>query len=107
MRSLPEKPELLKILNEAQPERPWKSCQEKRSCVVCERTFRGTDVIINSHRLGVIRLACPSCGSDPGLWVRLGNPLLDDLAWADWESALEIAASRFSGESDCDLAAIG
>lgn len=86
----------LRLLNEAQPRRPWHSCDEPRECLVCENTFTGNEVII--HRNGVPRLACPACGSGPDCWVRPGNPLLDEHVWADWKRA--IADAEDGGDED-------
>ncbi len=88
MRLTPNNQERLQLLNEAQPDRPWHSCEEKRCCIACERVFRGTAVEIRRDRLGLVHLACPGCQSPPKLWVRPGNPLVDETAWADWETAM-------------------
>jgi hypothetical protein len=90
--------ERLQLLNEAQPERPWKSCAEKRRCVNCDRVFRGEDVSVCRSDFGAWQLACPKCGSSPALWVRLGNPLTQEEIWSDWESAMQMADSARDGE---------
>ena len=82
----------LDLLNQAQPNRPWRSSTEKRRCVVCDKVFRGNDVLVREETAGGNRLACPTCHSAPALWVRLGNPLIDNAIWADWEAALDFAA---------------
>lgn len=43
---------------------------------------------IRRDRTGIIHVACPGCQSAPKLWVRPGNPLVDETAWADWENAM-------------------
>jgi len=55
---------------------------------MCERTFRGRDAVVRRSRNGQVYLACPACDSGPQFWVRLGNPLLDDHVWSDWEIAI-------------------
>lgn len=100
MRPLPDEQQRLALLNAAQPRHPWHSCAEKRRCVVCERVFRGSSVKVRSPRRGVTRLACPKCGSEPALWVRPENPLIDRDAWADWESAMEVSMFALSEESE-------
>ena len=102
MRTLPDDEKRLSLLNEAQPDRPWLSCAEKRRCVACERVFRGSALIARSLRRLENRLACPKCGSGPALWVRLGNPYTDDRVWAEWECALTHAAA----DPEDDLAAV-
>ena len=98
MRPQPDE-QRLKLLNEAQPDRPWRSCAEKRRCVACDGIFRGSEVIVR-HRAS--RLACPKCGSGPVLWVGLGNPFTDDRVWAEWEAAITVA----SADPEDDLAAV-
>ncbi|MGB8167404.1 MAG: hypothetical protein WCF18_07925 [Chthoniobacteraceae bacterium] len=50
------------------------------------------------------RLACPNCGSAPALWVRLGNPLIDEEVWSDWESAMELVNPDREDESGVGIA---
>ena len=86
----------LRLLKEAQPRRPWHSCDEQRECLVCENIFTGREVVI--QREEGTRLACPACDSGPECWVRPGNPLLDESVWADWERA--IADAELRGDED-------
>jgi hypothetical protein len=81
------------ILNRAQPDRPWRSLDEQRRCVICDKTFTGREVVIRWSRHGVRRLSCPQCESGPALWVRMGNPLIDEDVWMEWEAVLAQAAS--------------
>lgn len=83
----------LKLLNLSQPNQPWESCAEKRLCIVCDRTFRGSSATVRGTG-GSPRLSCPSCGSGPEFWVRPGNPLIDVEIWADWERAIEQSAAE-------------
>ncbi len=92
---------LLERLNAAQPSLAWRTCGETRRCIVCEHIFRGDEVSTRRNH-GVTRLLCPKCGSGPELWVRPGNPLLDESAWSDWERAL--AAFEKAREREDDLA---
>jgi hypothetical protein len=98
MHTFPNDEIRLQLLNEAQPGRPWGSCKEKRRCIMCERTFRGSDVIVRQSREGVVQLGCPNCDSKPQFWVRLGNPLLEEHIWADWEVALRSSGDDTTGE---------
>ena len=100
MSSQPSDETRLQLLNEAQPGRPWRSCSEKRRCIACERTFRGTSVTVSALKNGATRLGCPRCGSAPELWVRLGNPFVDEQVWADWERALERSAAELADKDE-------
>lgn len=107
MRTFPDDKTRLELLNEVHPGRPWRSCAEKRRCVVCDGVFRGRDVVVHSSRPQATSLACPVCGSAPALWVRLGNPLLDDRVWAEWESAMELVSADDADDADGGMAAVG
>jgi hypothetical protein len=98
MRIFPADEKRLALLNEAQPGRPWQTCSERRRCIGCESVFDGREVTVNWSRHRITRLGCPLCGSTPALWVRLGNPLIDEQAWADWEAAMEFVASDLHSE---------
>jgi hypothetical protein len=90
----------LELLNNAQPRQPWESCEEKRQCIMCERTFRGRDAIIRRQRSGTLHLGCPICDSGPQFWVRPGNPLLDHHVWSDWELAIASSMDTLTGQND-------
>ena len=87
-------PEKLERLNAAQPRSPWRSISERRRCIACEQLFRGENVVMRQTRAQPVQLACPKCGAGPALWVRPGDPLLDDEVWNDWQSALAFAAAQ-------------
>jgi hypothetical protein len=70
---------------------------------MCERKFSGNEVIVRHLRRDHARLACPACGSAPQFWVRLGNPLLEDHVWADWECAI----TSYTSYNEDDLASAG
>jgi hypothetical protein len=69
----------------------WESLDEKRSCILCERTFSGRQVIVSKTRGGKTVLRCPThgCTGTPREWVHPGNPLISDEAWADWSRLLK------------------
>ena len=98
MRHFPSEPERLALLNEAQPGRPCESCAEKRLCLACERTFRGSAATVRTTPNGAIRLVCPGCGSAPDVWVRLGNPLIDEEVWGDWERAIAHSSAEVADD---------
>lgn len=79
----------LRRLNRAQPTRPWSSATELRHCILCTADFTGRDVVERPEEGARARLACPVCGSAAEFWVRPGNPLLDAVAWTDWNEAME------------------
>lgn len=66
--------------------RKWKSLDDKRVCVLCEKTFTGRQVEVVFRRAGRLELNCPTegCHGTPHEWVYPGNPLLSKKAWADW-----------------------
>lgn len=96
----------LQILNASQPTRPWRNCAEKRRCIACGHTFRGTAVTI---RVGARRkpvVGCPGCGSAPDLWVHPGNPLTDADIWAEWDAAM-VRSSEVEAMADEEGLSIG
>jgi len=98
MRTYPNDAKRLELLNEMSPTRGWRNVREKRRCVVCEGVFRGSEVTVRWKRRGLTQLECPNCGSAPSVWVRLGNPLLDELAWQEWEAAMALCQSQMEAE---------
>jgi hypothetical protein len=68
----------------------WASLDDKRTCILCDRTFSGRQVDISMGMTGRIRLRCPSdgCVGTPREWVHPGNPLVSDRAWKDWTRVL-------------------
>lgn len=94
----------LQLLNANEAGALWRSCSEKRRCIACERTFRGTSVVIRRGNNGVIRLECPGCGGSPDQWVRLGNPLTDEEVWADWQRAIERSAHAANADAEREMA---
>jgi hypothetical protein len=100
MHTLPTDEARLQLLNEVQPGQSWQSCAEKRQCIMCERIFRGWDVMVRRRRSGRLQLACPTCDSGPQFWVRLGNSLLADHVWQDWELAIRSSTGHSAGDED-------
>jgi hypothetical protein len=100
MHTIPTDEARLQLLNQLQPGQSWQSCAEKRQCIMCERTFRGWDVMVRRRRSGRLQLACPTCDSGPQFWVRLGNPLLDDRVWKPSEVASGSSTDNTAGEDD-------
>jgi len=85
----------LAILQRADHFRAWESLDDKRVCVLCDKTFTGHDVVISHDDRGD-QLRCPTreCLSHVHQWVYPGNPLVSETAHADWWQALGNAAKR-------------
>lgn len=81
----------LDLLRKADRSGKWESLDEKRSCVLCERTFSGRQVLVTKTRGGKIQLECPTpgCVATPSQWVHPGNPLISEAAWEDWERLID------------------
>lgn len=69
--------------------RYWTTLEDKRVCLLCDRTFDGNEVGITAEG-DECKLRCPTpeCPSEPHQWVYTGNPLVSDKAYADWWRAL-------------------
>jgi hypothetical protein len=82
--------ERLSILRSTDHFRSWNSLDDKRVCVLCEKTFNGRQVQIKRSRSGCLQICCPTegCTGGPNQWVYPGNPLLSDTAYQDWWRAL-------------------
>jgi hypothetical protein len=79
----------LDVLRASDHFRDWKSLDDERVCVLCDRTFTGQQVIVTP--IGrEFKLHCPthSCHSGIHQWVYPGNPLTSERAYADWWCAL-------------------
>jgi len=81
----------LSILCREDRYREWRSLDDKRFCILCERTFTGRQVELQMRR-GRFSLHCPTedCNSTPRQWVHPGNPLVSEKAYQDWSLALGV-----------------
>ncbi|MDQ2868188.1 MAG: hypothetical protein M3R59_07245 [Verrucomicrobiota bacterium] len=77
----------LAALRAADAFRPWLSLDDERLCLLCERTFHGRDVLVAEEGREV-HCPTPACPSHPDQWVHPGNPLVSEVAYADWWRAL-------------------
>ena len=70
--------------------RQWRSLDDERFCILCEKTFKGRQVRITRDRRGQFQVHCPgeNCKGGPGEWVHPGNPLTSETAYQDWWRAL-------------------
>ncbi len=83
--------EKLAALRKSDPTRGWQSLDDRRVCILCDRTFSGRQVEGSISPMGRVRLKCPTdgCTGTPREWVRPGNPLVSKAAWEDWSRVLE------------------
>jgi hypothetical protein len=84
----------LDLLRKADPGCKWDSLDDRRTCILCERTFSGRQVLVAKTRGGRTQLRCPSAGcvGTPREWVHPGNPLISDEVWNDWARLLDGAS---------------
>jgi hypothetical protein len=80
----------LDALRKGDPVHQWRSLDDRRCCILCDRTFSGRQVDVSVSATGRVRLRCPSdaCESTPREWVHPGNPLVSRKAWQDWSRVL-------------------
>ncbi len=81
--------EKLAILQRHDHFRQWNSLDDRRACLLCDKSFTGHEVLISAERDGY-ELHCPTpgCHSHVHQWVHPSNPLISEKAYADWWSAL-------------------
>ena len=81
----------LDALRNGDPGHRWESLDDRRFCIVCDKTFSGRQVEASVSASGRVRLRCPgdACTSTPREWVRPAKPLLSRKAWQDWSRVLE------------------
>jgi len=70
---LPE--EKLAILQAADSRRRWHSLDDRRVCVLCDRTITGRQVEVRVESSGTVSVHCPTegCQSVPSDWFYQGN----------------------------------
>lgn len=80
----------LDLLRKVDAGSKWESLDDKRSCILCERTFSGRQIRVTTTR-GRTQLACPTtgCVGTPREWVHPGNPLISEKAWNDWARLID------------------
>ena len=81
----------LAALRKGDANHKWESLDDRRSCILCEKTFSGRMIDASISATGRIRLRCPSdgCTGTPREWVHPGNPLVSAKAWRDWSRVLD------------------
>lgn len=78
--------EKLRILRESDPLQKWQALEDKRFCMMCEKTINGHQIRVRYDQNQVPVVQCPSrgCPATPAEWLCAGNPLLSEEAWKDW-----------------------
>jgi hypothetical protein len=78
--------EKLEALRAGDPFRQWTSLDDRRVCVLCDRTISGRQIDVSMNGASQPRLTCPTpgCKAGPHEWVHPGNPLISEKAWRDW-----------------------
>jgi hypothetical protein len=81
----------LDALRKSDPSHSWASLDDRRVCILCERTFNGRQVDASVTRMGGVTLRCPSegCAGTPRVWVRADDPLVSEEVWEDWSKVIE------------------
>jgi hypothetical protein len=74
--------ERLLVLRAADHFRTWNSLDDRRVCILCDKTFSGRQVEVIREHSGRFRLHCPTegCTSGPSQWVYPGDPLISEAA---------------------------
>jgi hypothetical protein len=79
----------LEILQANDHFRDWRTLDDERVCVLCDRKFTGHEVVISTVGEDFeLRCPTPNCKSGVHQWVYPGNPLLSDNSYEDWWHAL-------------------
>ncbi|HYJ07041.1 MAG TPA: hypothetical protein VEX43_18065 [Chthoniobacterales bacterium] len=69
--------EKLALLQEADLRRKWHSLDDRRVCVLCDRTITGRQIEVIPDAAGVITLRCPTegCPALPSDWFYQGSAI--------------------------------
>ena len=96
----------LDILRETDPIRKWRSLDDRRICVVCDRVITGRQIKLTRYSASKVRVACPTdgCAGSPREWVYPGNPLVSEKAWADWAIALSFDPAKGTANAEREAA---
>jgi hypothetical protein len=82
--------ERLAILQREDGYRTWRSVDDRRVCIFCDRILTGRNVLIRRAHNGSHHVHCPTrgCPGTPREWVYPGNPFISETAYQDWWRAL-------------------
>jgi hypothetical protein len=97
----------LSILRVGDPYRSWKSLDDQRVCVLCERKFKGRQVDIRRLPGGKFKLCCPTlgCTSTPHQWRYANLPIASGPAKKHRRRVLPAKRHRRLSESTLGLEA--
>jgi len=86
MKAEKDKLEILQSLDHFRTWRYWKSLDDQRVCILCEKKFKGHEVQITRFDNGKDELQCPTkdCNSGPHQWVYPDAPLIPDTTEPGW-----------------------
>ena len=81
MSAHPESEDRLSALRAEDHFKIWKSLEDQRVCILCEKKFNGHEVEITWSAEGRYELHCPTkeCNSGPHQWVYPGSLLISDI----------------------------
>ena len=69
--------------------RDWRTVDDERVCVLCDRKFTGREILISTvGEQTELHCPTPHCKSGVHQWVYRGNPLLSETIYQDWWHAL-------------------
>jgi len=88
MKAEKDRLEVLQSLDHFRAWRYWKSLDDQRVCILCEKKFNGHEVQITRSDNGKYELQCPTkdCNSGPHQWVYPDAPLIPDTTEPDcWD----------------------
>ena len=87
----------------------WQSLDDRRCCILCEKTFSGRMIEISIGTTGRVRLRCPSdgCTGTPREWLHPGNPLVSAKAWRSWVRVLDRGKRSRAKQTATTTAATG
>ncbi len=90
MSAHPESEDRLLALRAEDHFKIWKSLEDQRVCILCEKRFNGHEVEITWSAQGGCELHCPTkeCNSGPYQWVYPGSLLISDIIGPDWWRAI-------------------
>lgn len=77
----------LALLQSHDPYRQWRTLDDRRICLACDREFSGREV---RFKRASRSLQCPTrgCTGTPREWAYPGNPLTSETVYNDWWRAL-------------------
>jgi hypothetical protein len=89
----------LAALRAGDPFRKWNSLDDRRVCVLCDRTITGRQIEVSMNGTSQPHLTCPTpdCNAGPHEWVHPGNPLTSEKAWRDWSRIFDEGPDIESG----------